>query len=649
MRLLSAKLINRFAPRLLVLLVDLSVTVCAFGCAWSLRFNFAFDPANWHWQHLAGLLVCRWLVFMRIRPFAGVIRHTGIEDVLLIVQAVTYGSLLTITGSLTLQHVFGNPVLSIPASILAIEYFISIVLLIGIRFAIRQSYQLLASRSAGTPQAVLLYGAGAMGIYTKDVLLRDRSRNCRIVGFIDDNPAKVQKTVQGIRVYSPLDCTHEFFQSVPKPEVILSIGGLATARRNEIARFLLQYQITLKLVPSTGDWIKGELRSQQIQAIRIEDLLGRPVIRLDDAAIGRSVQGRVVLVTGAAGSIGSGLVRQLLAYSPLEIVLLDQAESALYELVFDLNQSANASLLNTKLTCQLGDVTNANRMSRLFETHQPHVVFHAAAYKHVPLMEEHPWEAVNTNVMGTKVVADLSVAFGADTFVMISTDKAVNPTNVMGATKRLAELYVQSLLRVTTKFIVTRFGNVLSSNGSVVPLFKRQIEAGGPVTVTHPDISRYFMTIPEACQLVLEAAAMGKGGEAFVFDMGKPVRIADLARQMIRLSGYEVDKDIMLQFTGLRPGEKLYEELLNEGESVLLTHHPKIKIVRMQTLSPTVLYPAIHRLEQLLSVGDDVGLVVMLKELIPEYVSNNSPYMTLDMKNVARSGVTKHAAELISS
>ncbi|WP_245826313.1 polysaccharide biosynthesis protein [Spirosoma rigui] len=647
-RLLLAKLIDRFAPRLLVLLVDLTVTVFAFCCAWTLRFNFALDFSTWHWPHLAGLLACRWLLFLIIRPFAGVIRHTGIEDAMLVIMAVTYSSLLAVTGSLALKYLFDDPSIYIPASILAIEYFISVVLLVGIRFAIRQTYQLLVSSSARNPQAVLLYGAGAMGIYTKEVLLRDRKRNYRIVGFIDDNPAKVQKTVQGIRVYSPHECAHTFFQSAHKPEVILAIEGLTTARRNEIARFLLQYQVTLKLVPSAGDWIKGKLSPHQIRDIRIEDLLGRPAIRLDDAAIGRSVQGRVVLVTGAAGSIGSGLVRQLLAYGPRQIILLDQAESVLYELIFELNQTCTTSLLDTTLTAQIGDVTNANRMYRLFETHRPHLVFHAAAYKHVPLMEEHPYEAVNTNVIGTKVVADLAVLFGANTFVMISTDKAVNPTNVMGATKRLAELYVQSLSGTTTRFIVTRFGNVLSSNGSVVPLFKRQIEAGGPVTVTHPDIFRYFMTIPEACQLVLEAAAIGKGGEAFVFDMGKPVRIADLARQMIRLSGYEVDRDIALQFTGLRPGEKLYEELLNERESVLPTHHPKIKIARLQTLSSTLLHPAIYRLEQLLAIGDDAGLVRILKELIPEYISNNSPYSTLDQKNGVKNVSPMHTAELIS-
>ncbi len=633
-RLLSTRVFNRFAPRLLVLLVDLSVTVSAFSFAWTLRYNFAPDFANWHWQHLAGLLFCRLLVFLIIRPFAGIIRHTGIEDALRVGQAVTYSSLLAVFGSFGLKHLFNEPALYIPVSILAIEFFISIVLLIGIRFAIKWLYQLLISSTADNPQPVLLYGAGAMGIYTKTVLMRDRRLNYRIIGFIDDNPAKAQMTVQGIRVYTPDQAATLFLQSTNKPEVILAIDNLAAARRNEIVRFLLQYQVTLKMVPSAQDWINGQLSTRQIRDISIEDLLGRPAIRLDDAAIGSIVRERVVLVTGAAGSIGSELVRQLLTYNPSHIVLLDQAETGLYDLFSELRQPLVNSA-STLLTLQIGDVTDSTRMHRLFALYRPAFVFHAAAYKHVPLMEEHPYEAVRANVLGTKIVADLSVAFNADTFVMISTDKAVNPTNVMGATKRLAELYVQSLSSTSaTKFIVTRFGNVLGSNGSVVPVFKRQIELGGPVTVTHPDIIRYFMTISEAGQLVLEAAAMGSGGEVFVFDMGQPVRIADLARQMIRLSGYEVDKDIALHFTGLRPGEKLYEELLNTTESVLPTHHPKIKIARLHTLDPMLLRPAMYRIEQLLAIGDDAGLVRILKELIPEYISSNSPYMSFDAEHM---------------
>ena len=375
------------------------------------------------------------------------------------------------------------------------------------------------------------------------------------------------------------------------------------------------------------------IRRPLARGLQPQDLLGRSAIRLHDAAIGPLVQDRVVLVTGAAGSIGSELVRQLLAYGPRKLVLLDQAESALYDLVADLRQELANVAGRTVLIPQIGDITNQLRMQRLFATHCPAFVFHAAAYKHVPLMEEHPYEAVHVNVLGTTILADLSVTFRVGTFVMISTDKAINPTNVMGATKRLAELYIQSLSTTSaTKFMVTRFGNVLGSSGSVVPLFRRQIEAGGPVTVTHPDSIRYFMTISEAVQLVLEAATMGRGGEVFTFDMGQPMRIADLARQMIRRAGYEVDADIALQFTGLRPGEKLCEDLLHTNESVVLTHHPKINIARLHTLDPMLLRSAIARLERLMAVGDDAGLVRILKEIIPEYISNNSPYTALDVR-----------------
>ncbi len=373
-----------------------------------------------------------------------------------------------------------------------------------------------------------------------------------------------------------------------------------------------------------------------VRAVLPEELLGRSPIRLNDAVISPLIRGRVALVTGAAGSIGSELVRQLLRYAPRELILLDQAESGLYDLVGSLRHSGNDALTTTTLIVQVADVTDQRRMRQIFATYQPEFVFHAAAYKHVPLMEEHPYEAVKVNVLGTKILADLAVTHGVQRFVMISTDKAVNPTNVMGATKRLAELYVQSLAGALSadsqpvRFITTRFGNVLGSSGSVMPIFTRQIAAGGPVTVTHPNIMRYFMTASEACQLVLDAAAMGNGGEVFVFDMGQPVRIADLARRMIRLSGYQVDQDIALHFTGLRPGEKLSEELLGSNELTLPTHHAKIKIARPYALNPPLLGAAFHRITMLLDIGDDVGLVRILKELIPEYVSNNSPYTTLD-------------------
>lgn len=625
------------APRLFVLLLDLSLTAFAFTCAWLLRYNFAVNPADWHWHHLGGLLGCRLLVFGWLRPYAGIIRHTGLEDARLVSQAIALSSGFAVVGSYLLKRLFGDALLYIPASILTIEFFISVALTVSLRFAIKYLYQLLLSSPAwpgpaGQPKPVLIYGAGALGIHTKDVLRRDRTQPYRVVGFVDDNPAKTGKTVQGVRVYAPGEAAGRFLRSAGKPEVILAINNLPAERRHEITAWLLTYQAAARLVPSSHNWINGRLSPHQIRDVRIEDLLGRPAIRLNDAAVGRLVGGQVVLVTGAAGSIGSELVRQLIPYAPAEIILFDQAESALYDLRFRLLHEQDDGVAHPQLTIRIGDVTNAARMERTFAQYRPAFVFHAAAYKHVPLMEEHPDEAVRVNVLGTRIVADLSVTYRVRQFVLISTDKAVNPTNVMGATKRLAELYVQSLNQpdAPTSFVVTRFGNVLGSSGSVVPLFRRQIAAGGPVTVTHPDVIRYFMTIPEAGQLVLEAATMGQGGDVFVFDMGEPVRIADLARQMIQLSGLEAGKDIAVQFTGLRPGEKLYEELLGAAESTGPTHHPKIRIARPNASQTDQLTPALLRLEQSLLTGDHASLVGVLKEIIPEYVSSNSPYVALD-------------------
>ncbi|WP_338872943.1 nucleoside-diphosphate sugar epimerase/dehydratase [Spirosoma sp. SC4-14] len=629
-QLLSAKVANHFAPRLLVLLLDLTITILAFICAWALRFNVTIEPANWHWNHFFGLLGCRLVLFLWIRPFAGVIRHTGVEDALLVGRAVSLSSLLAAVGSYALKVAYKNPLVYIPISILVIEYFISMVLLVSIRFTIKYLYQLLIAKPVSQARPVLIYGAGALGIHTKEVINRDP--DYRILGFIDDNSSKTQKTVHGIQVFSPHEAAGLFLTTAIRPEVILAINNLPVDRRNKIADFLLQHQVVVKVVPSMQDWINGQLSSGQIRDIRIDDLLGRPAIQLNNKAIIQFVRGRVAMVTGAAGSIGSELVCQLLHHQPKHIIVLDQAESALYDLVFKLKTEFRELVAATTLTGLVADVTDTIRLRSIFEQYRPEFVFHAAAYKHVPLMEEQPYEAVKVNVLGTKAVADASVLFDVEKFILISTDKAVNPTNVMGATKRFAEMYVQSLNgSATTDFIITRFGNVLGSNGSVVPTFKRQIEMNGPVTVTHPDIIRYFMTIPEACQLVLEAAAMGNSGEVFVFDMGQPIRIADLARQMIRLSGYEVDKQIKLEFTGLRPGEKLYEELLHTDESVLPTHHPKIRIARLLPPDKLLIQQAFLQFTPALLDIDQLQLVRILKEAVPEYISNNSPYSSLDV------------------
>jgi FlaA1/EpsC-like NDP-sugar epimerase len=383
--------------------------------------------------------------------------------------------------------------------------------------------------------------------------------------------------------------------------------------------------VEVKKVPNPKSWINGTFTAKQISQLNIEDLLGRKPIALNQDQLESELNGKVVLVTGAAGSIGSGIVRQLLVYKPLKVVLLDQAESPLYDLEFELKQSYPAESFEVVV----GDVCNEERMELLMQSFKPSWVFHAAAYKHVPMMELNPMEAVRNNIQGTKILVDLSAKHHVAKFVMVSTDKAVNPTNVMGASKRIAEIIAQHAGSSKTQFITTRFGNVLGSNGSVIPLFKKQIEQGGPITVTDEKITRYFMTIPEACQLVLEAGVMGAGGEIFVFDMGKSVKIVDLAKKMIQLSGLILGKDIEIVYTGLRPGEKLYEELLNDAENCKTTHHPKIMIANERAVEAGKV-DEIVKLIGLIGKTSNMELVKQMKVIVPEFVSNNSIFSELD-------------------
>jgi FlaA1/EpsC-like NDP-sugar epimerase len=413
-------------------------------------------------------------------------------------------------------------------------------------------------------------------------------------------------------------------------EIVIASFSIAPARRSQLVEACMERSITVLNVPPLEKWINGQFTKKQLNTIRIEQLLERDPIKLNHLELGRQLIGGRVIVTGGAGSIGSEIIRQLLKYHPATIVVVDQAETPLHDLELELASYKTG----TKLVFFLGDVRNANRMEELFSNFHPQFVYHAAAYKHVPMMELSPSEAILTNVAGTKLIADLAVKYKVRRFVMISTDKAVNPTNVMGASKRLAEMYVQELSNSSshqTKFITTRFGNVLGSNGSVVLRFKNQIAEGGPVTVTHPDIIRYFMTIPEASQLVLEAGSMGNGGEIFVFDMGKPIPIVDLARKMIRLSGFTPDSEIAIMYTGLRPGEKLYEELLNDAENTLPTHHEKILIAKVREFSNKFLSLELPELFHLASSPENkMAMVAKMKELIPEFVSNNSVFQKLD-------------------
>lgn len=476
----------------------------------------------------------------------------------------------------------------------------------------------------------MIYGAGDAGVITYEAIKKDEKNKVSIVGFIDDNNKMSGKRIDGIKIYSPRKVNNDFLVKHQISEIIISVQRISSRKLNKIVERYSDEEVVLKIVPPISKWLEGGLNSTQIQPLKIEDLLGREPIVLNNEGIAMEIDNKVVLVTGAAGSIGSEIARQLTNYSIKQLILIDQAESALYDLMQTLRTKQEHS-------CDfvVANVKNEKRMRELMEEYRPDIIFHSAAYKHVPLMEHYPYESVMTNVFGTKLMADLADEFQVEKFVLISTDKAVNPTNVMGATKRVAELYVTHLNQQSkTGFVVTRFGNVLGSNGSVVPIFKRQIEEGGPLTVTHPEITRFFMTIPEACQLVLEAAAMGKGGEVFVFDMGKPVKIVELAKKAIRLSGLQYPQDIDIKFIGLRPGEKINEELLSDSEKVIQTHHPKIMIAKVAS-------PQVHFTEHIAALLDadnesmqqPMQMVALLKKIVPEYLSENSVFTSLDHRN----------------
>lgn len=480
---------------------------------------------------------------------------------------------------------------------------------------------------------VLIYGAGQTGIVTRHVI--DSSARTQTVGFLENDKNKIGKVLDGIKIYdASFSVLEELLKDLQIDEVVMTVRDLGLESKNELVDVCIRNQVKIRTIPPVDKWVRGELSINQIKEINIEDLLGRESIKLDRHEVQSDLQGKRVLITGAAGSIGSELVRQVIQYNPESLILIDQAESDLYEIEREIRRKESWS----KIVLYLADITNKERMEAIFAAHKPEVVFHAAAYKHVPMMESNPSEAIVCNILGTKLLADLSVANHVRKFVMISTDKAVNPTNVMGCSKRIAEIYVQSLnSHVTltggkTSFVTTRFGNVLGSNGSVIPLFKKQIQQGGPVTVTHPEVTRYFMTIPEACQLVLEAGTMGKGGEIFIFDMGSAIKIADLAKKMIYLSGFEPGRDIEIVYTGLREGEKLYEELLNNYEDTLPTHHKKIMIAKVKEHSYDEINKFVDLFNDLVYDANELKMVALMKELVPEYKSNYSRYEVLDQR-----------------
>ncbi|MBA4853949.1 nucleoside-diphosphate sugar epimerase/dehydratase [Emticicia sp. BO119] len=632
------KYTEKFASKWLILLVDLLICFVTFTIAIFVHFNFELtyvEPSIYKY-HLLFVLSIRAIFFIFFKSYEGIIRHTSMEDAALLLKVVTISSIfIFLLSNFGCYH---NIIyLCIPPRITIISYFITLFALIFSRFLVKGLYDSFF-RKIKLTSSVIIYGTGYMGLITKNSLLNDKVKNYKVLCFIDDNSQKINKTVEGIRVLSRDEAIEKYLTNSNSKEenieVIFAIQNISPLAKAKIAEDFLTKGIILKSIPPINKWIKGELTTKQIQRIEIDDLLERDPIAINNKFVERFINNKRILVTGAAGSIGSELVKQLIKFSPKKIILVDQAESALYDLESELirtSLSEDREVPNIRV--DVYDVTNEKLMDNLFYEEQPQVIFHAAAYKHVPLMEKNPYQAVRVNMLGTKIVANLASKYNTEKFVMISTDKAVNPTNVMGATKRLAEMYVQGLdshHNNNTRFIITRFGNVLGSNGSVIPLFKKQIEKGGPITVTHKDIIRYFMTIPEACQLVLEAGTMGKGGEIYVFDMGKPVKILDLAKKMVQLSGLELGRDIQITFTGLRPGEKLYEELLNSNENTQPTYHHKIMIAKVIPEDYDLLNIAIKNIELAIAKTDNNLIVTELKKLIPEYISNNSIYENLD-------------------
>jgi FlaA1/EpsC-like NDP-sugar epimerase len=615
-------------PRWLIFLIDMSIVVFAIFLAYMVRFNFhvpALEIRLWP-QVFAVILGVRALSFVIAKTYAGIIRYTSTEDAVRIFLVIFSGSVLFSLLNI-FTYYFVNRQFVIPFSIIVIELMTVILLMVTFRVVVKIAY-LEMINPGGTKNKVVIYGAGEAGVITKRALDRDLGIRSKVVAFIDDDKSKWGKKVEGVSINS-----FDKFDNLVKTEdidsMIIAIQKLKPEKKQAIVDKCLAHDIKVLNVPPVAKWINGELSFNQIKKIRIEDLLEREEIRLDVEKINSELKGKTVMITGASGSIGSELVRQILRFAPKKAVLIDQAESGMYDLEMELLEKYSQG----QIEIVIADICNETRMKKAFETFRPQLVYHAAAYKHVPMMENNPSEAVYTNVKGTRLVADMADTFDVDKFIMVSTDKAVNPTNVMGASKRIAEIYIQSLgTKSNTKFITTRFGNVLGSNGSAVNLFRKQIEKGGPVTVTHPEVIRYFMTIPEACQLVLEAGAMGQGGEIYLFDMGKPVKIIDLAMNMIRLSGLELDKDIQIKFTGLQPGEKLYEELLNNEENTLPTHHPQILIGKVRSYDYGVITKEIVELITLFDRQDNLAIVKKMKQIVPEFISQNSVYESLDKK-----------------
>ena len=625
-------------PRWIIAAIDGAILFHSAILAYYIRLNFewaALDQSR-VWEGALLFLSVGLLVMYFTKSYVGIVRHTRIRDGKTLFRTIVYtAAIVVLINFLRIPMLGIDPI--IPNSVVVIASLLALVALVSYRILVKEMFGRWAEASEEKElKRVIIFGAGQAGLLAHDVIKKDRQSLFVNCGFLDDDTKKQGKIIDGVMIYGGEDALESLVRSKKVTDLILSIQDISGQRKRQIFDKCLSLNLHVSIFPPVDQWVNGGLEPGSIREVKIEDLLSRDMISLDNEKVRDSLNDKVILVTGAAGSIGSELCRQIVHYSPKLLILLDQAESALY----DVEQDIKALGYSSNIEVVLADVRNRKKVREVFKQYKPEVVFHAAAYKHVPMMEKYPEEAIKCNIMGTKLLADISVLHNVEKFVLVSTDKAVNPTNVMGATKRVAEMYVQALngyltqnessKHGQTKFITTRFGNVLGSNGSVIPLFRKQIMKGGPITVTDPRITRYFMTIPEACELVLEAGVMGDGGEIYVFDMGQPVKIIDLAKRMIQLSGKKLDEDIKIAFTGLREGEKLYEELLNDSEVTKVTHHPKIKIASVKQDSYMKIDEQIEYFDDLLVKSSENDLVSHLKLMVPEYISNASRFGALD-------------------
>jgi FlaA1/EpsC-like NDP-sugar epimerase len=624
----------RVLPRWIIILIDLIILFFSSLLAFLLRFNFDYSKLD-GFEVNKGILIFTFFSFVSsliTRSYAGIVRYTGIQDSIRILGTVLMGSVLTIIANYVFFELNGKHLL--PISVIIIAFLSSVLFLFSYRLFVKQTFAYFLKKEKKIDQ-ILVFGTDKSAQMARQIIEEHTGYRNKVIGYLDDNKLHFGKVLNGVKIFDARKDLDFILNSKNIKELIISERNISIERKNELVDACLSKNVKVRIVPPVEHWVRGELSLNQIKDINIEELLERESIKLDNYNITQELKGRKVMVTGAAGSIGSEIVRQALYYNPELIILVDQAESDLFEVENELKLKKGT----LKIYPIIADITNEDRMECIFKEFLPEIIFHAAAYKHVPMMEKNSSEAVLCNIKGTKQMADLSVKYGAEKFVMISTDKAVNPSSVMGASKRIAEMYVQSLNNYiskknpdATKFVTTRFGNVLGSNGSVIPVFKKQIEQGGPITVTHPEITRFFMTIPEACQLVLEAGAMGKGGEIFVFDMGESIKVIDLAKKMVRLSGLEVGRDIEIIFTGLRSGEKLYEEVLDINENTLPTYHHKILIAKTREEKYDDVKNSVELLINSAQDNDELKLVGIMKYIVPEFKSNSSKFESLDKK-----------------